>query len=125
MARLKVTQTRSEIGGKQNQRDTLRSLGLKRIGDVVDGEGAVGGVLRDAGVKQHLQQHVTEFGAEFVDVAAADRVEQLVGLLQQVPPQRVVGLLALPRPRGAQRVHRRDGVDEALARLRAEFERAE
>lgn len=35
MARLKVTQTRSAIGGKQNQRDTLRSLGLKRIGDVV------------------------------------------------------------------------------------------
>ncbi len=35
MPRLKVTQTRSGIGGKQNQRDTLRSLGLKRIGDVV------------------------------------------------------------------------------------------
>jgi large subunit ribosomal protein L30 len=35
MARLKVRQTRSHIGGKQNQRDTLRSLGLKRIGDVV------------------------------------------------------------------------------------------
>ena len=35
MARLKVVQTRSGIGGKQNQRDTLRSLGLKRIGDVV------------------------------------------------------------------------------------------
>lgn len=35
MARLKVTQTRSTIGGKQNQRDTMRSLGLKRIGDVV------------------------------------------------------------------------------------------
>ncbi|KRE61082.1 MULTISPECIES: 50S ribosomal protein L30 [Intrasporangiaceae] len=35
MSRLKVTQTRSGIGGKQNQRDTLRSLGLKRIGDVV------------------------------------------------------------------------------------------
>ena len=35
MARLKVTQTRSGIGGKQNQRETLRSLGLKRIGDVV------------------------------------------------------------------------------------------
>ncbi len=33
MARLKVTQTRSEIGGTRNQRDTLRSLGLKRIGD--------------------------------------------------------------------------------------------
>jgi len=35
MGRLKVTQTGSGIGGKQNQRDTLRSLGLKRIGDVV------------------------------------------------------------------------------------------
>jgi len=35
MGRLKVTQTRSGIGGLQNQRDTLRSLGLKRISDVV------------------------------------------------------------------------------------------
>ena len=35
MARLKVTQTRSGIGRKQNQRDSLRSLGLKRINDVV------------------------------------------------------------------------------------------
>jgi large subunit ribosomal protein L30 len=32
---LKVKQTKSKIGCKQNQRDTLRSLGLKRIGDVV------------------------------------------------------------------------------------------
>ena len=35
MARLKVTQIRSEIGGKQNQRDTLRSLGLRKIGQTV------------------------------------------------------------------------------------------
>jgi len=35
MVRLKVTQTKSAIGGKKNQRDTLRSLGLKRISDVV------------------------------------------------------------------------------------------
>ena len=35
MTRLKVTQTRSGIGGLQNQRETLRSLGLKHIGDVV------------------------------------------------------------------------------------------
>ncbi len=35
MGRLKVTQIKSGIGGKQNQRDTLRSLGLKRISDVV------------------------------------------------------------------------------------------
>jgi large subunit ribosomal protein L30 len=35
MGRLKVTQTGSGIGGQQNQRDTLRSLGLKRMSDVV------------------------------------------------------------------------------------------
>ncbi|HJA39530.1 MAG TPA: 50S ribosomal protein L30 [Candidatus Brevibacterium intestinigallinarum] len=35
MAKLKITQLKSEIGGKQNQRETLRSLGLKRINDVV------------------------------------------------------------------------------------------
>lgn len=35
MARLKVTQVRSEIGSKRNHRDTLRTLGLKRINDVV------------------------------------------------------------------------------------------
>jgi large subunit ribosomal protein L30 len=35
MTQLKVTQTRSGIGGTQVQRATLRSLGLKHIGDVV------------------------------------------------------------------------------------------
>ncbi|MCL2091672.1 MAG: 50S ribosomal protein L30 [Micrococcales bacterium] len=35
MAKLKVTQTKSAIGGKQNQRDTLRTLGLRRIGHTV------------------------------------------------------------------------------------------
>ena len=35
MPRLKVQQKKSTIGCKKNQRDTLRSLGLKRIGDVV------------------------------------------------------------------------------------------
>ncbi|MDN5599945.1 MAG: 50S ribosomal protein L30 [Brachybacterium sp.] len=32
---IKVTQTRSEIGGNQTQRATLRGLGLKRMGDTV------------------------------------------------------------------------------------------
>ncbi|MBI5162251.1 MAG: 50S ribosomal protein L30 [Micrococcales bacterium] len=34
-ARIKVTQIKSVISEKQPQRDTLRSLGLKRIGDQV------------------------------------------------------------------------------------------
>ena len=35
MAQLRVEQKKSTIGCLQSQRDTLRSLGLKRIGDVV------------------------------------------------------------------------------------------
>ncbi|MHB1877604.1 MAG: 50S ribosomal protein L30, partial [Streptosporangiaceae bacterium] len=35
MAELKVTQTKSKIGGTQAQRESLRSLGLHRIGDSV------------------------------------------------------------------------------------------
>ena len=35
MPKLKITQTKSGIGYKQNQRETLRSLGLKRMHDVV------------------------------------------------------------------------------------------
>jgi large subunit ribosomal protein L30 len=33
MAQLKIRQVRSAVGGQQNQRNTLRTLGLKRIGD--------------------------------------------------------------------------------------------
>ena len=35
MAQLKVTQVRSAIGTKPNQRKTLQALGLKRINDSV------------------------------------------------------------------------------------------
>jgi len=35
MPRLKVTQIKSKVGSKPEIRETLRSLGLKRINDVV------------------------------------------------------------------------------------------
>ena len=35
MTQLRITQIRSGIGGKQNQRDTLRTLGLHRISQSV------------------------------------------------------------------------------------------
>ena len=35
MAQLKITQVKSTVGGKQNQKDTLRTLGLRRIGQSV------------------------------------------------------------------------------------------
>ncbi len=36
MAGLRVTQIKSKVSEKQNQRDTLRSLGLRRIGQTVE-----------------------------------------------------------------------------------------
>lgn len=35
MAELKITQAKSGVGGKLNQRETLRTLGLGRIGSSV------------------------------------------------------------------------------------------
>ncbi|WP_141580652.1 50S ribosomal protein L30 [Actinomadura sp. WMMA1423] len=35
MSNLRITQTKSVISEKQNQRDTLRTLGLKKIGQSV------------------------------------------------------------------------------------------
>lgn len=35
MAQLKVTQLRSAIGAKPNHRETLRSIGLRKIGETV------------------------------------------------------------------------------------------
>jgi large subunit ribosomal protein L30 len=35
VAKLKITQVKSGIGYKQNQRETLRTLGLKRMHDTV------------------------------------------------------------------------------------------
>ncbi|GAB3819700.1 50S ribosomal protein L30 [Tessaracoccus terricola] len=48
MAELKITQTKSGVGSKQNQKDTLRSLGLKRVGDSVvrEDQPVVAGMLR-------------------------------------------------------------------------------
>jgi large subunit ribosomal protein L30 len=35
MSALRITQVKSAIGSKRNQRETLRTLGLKRVRDVV------------------------------------------------------------------------------------------
>ncbi len=35
MANIKITQTKSAIGAKQNMKDTLRTLGLRKIGQSV------------------------------------------------------------------------------------------
>ncbi|MDR2567353.1 MAG: 50S ribosomal protein L30 [Bifidobacteriaceae bacterium] len=36
MTTLRITQIKSGIGGRQNQRETLRTLGLRKIGQTVE-----------------------------------------------------------------------------------------
>jgi large subunit ribosomal protein L30 len=57
MASLRVTQRRSKNGSKQNQLDTLRSLGLRRIGHTVEVEDSpqARGML-------HTVRHLIEVG---------------------------------------------------------------
>ena len=47
-ARLKVTQLKSGVGQSQRQRDSLRTIGLKRIGDIVvkDDSAVMRGLVR-------------------------------------------------------------------------------
>ena len=47
MTQLKIRQVRSAVGGRQNQRDTLRTLGLKRVGDESVARGPAGGSRHD------------------------------------------------------------------------------
>jgi large subunit ribosomal protein L30 len=53
MAKLKVTQVKSKIGSKQDHRDTLRSLGLRKPGQSVikDDKPEIRGMVRAV---QHL-----------------------------------------------------------------------
>jgi large subunit ribosomal protein L30 len=48
VSRLKITQVKSRIGSRQNQRDTLRTLGLRKIGQstVRDDRPEVRGMIR-------------------------------------------------------------------------------
>ena len=66
MAKLKVTQVKSGIGYKQNQKDTLRSLGLKRMHDTVVKEDRpeIRGMVHTV---RHLVT-VEEIGTEEVDL---------------------------------------------------------
>ena len=55
MAKLRITQTRSQIGQSQRHRGTLRALGLGRIGKVAEHEESpqLAGMLRKV---RHLVQ---------------------------------------------------------------------
>ena len=85
--------------------------------DVVDvPPPVVGGDLR---VERDLEQQVAQLVADRVGVVGVDRLEQLVGLLEQMARERLMRLLGVPRAaagRAEARLHP-DQIEEALPAL--------
>jgi hypothetical protein len=71
-------------------------------------------------MEHDLQQHVAELVADRVGVVGVDRLEQLVGLLQQVAGERAMRLFRIPRtPTGTpQARHHADHVEHTFALTR-------
>ena len=109
----------------EDVRMAVHQLRDEALGDVVDVEPSLVG--RDLGVKRHLQQQVAKLVAHARLVAGVDRGEQLVGLFEQVPRKRPMGLLAIPRTavgRAEQRLHANE-IEKTLAALRRRHRAAE
>jgi hypothetical protein len=65
-------------------------------GDVLDVERLAAARRGDVRVEDHLVQNIAEFFDELVSTAALDRVDELVGLLDEVLHERFVGLFGVP-----------------------------
>lgn len=63
-------------------------------------------------MEQHLQQQIAEFLLDGLGVLVLNGVEQLVGLLEQVRAQRIVGLGGFPAAEMPQPIHHLDGLGE-------------
>ena len=64
------------------------------VRDIADVERTA--LLRDDRVEQHLEQHVAQLLAHLGVVAVADRLVELVRLLDQVGAERIVSLIGVP-----------------------------
>ena len=80
----------------EHVRVTVDHLGAHVDRDITDVEAAVL-LHRDRAVHEHLEQQVAELLAQRRGVGGVDRLEHLVGFLEQVRPQAAMRLLAIPR----------------------------
>jgi hypothetical protein len=92
--------------------DQLRHDPLRHVVDV---EGPLlAGHLR---VEDHLQEHVAQLVAQPLRIPRVDGLQRLVRLFQQVPPERLVRLLPVPRApvRAPEPLHHADQFEQPLA----------
>jgi hypothetical protein len=84
-----------------------------QLDDVSEVEGAA--IMRDLGVKYDLEEHITQLFRDSIVDARINRVDKFVALLEQVGPERSVGLLEVPRA-ALRPSEGRDDVGESLQR---------
>ena len=69
------------------------------------GHGEAAPLGLDLGVENDLHQHVSQFLAHGVGIVSIQSVQHLISLLQEIPPDRLVGLLRFPQdPHDLQKV---------------------
>ena len=82
-----------------------------RSGHVVEGEDLrLVGHLR---MKHHLEQQIAQFVLEVVQIAALDRVGDLIGFLDRIGRDRTEILLQIPGAAGSRRAQGRHDLDQA------------
>ncbi len=94
----------------EHMRVAADHLARDRLDHVAEGKGVL--LLRHAGMIDHLQQEVAEFLAEVVEIAARDRIRDLIGFLDGVGHDRREILLEVPRTAGHRRAQRRHDFDQ-------------
>ena len=91
------------------------------LGDLVDHivHGEPPQLLFNLSVKYHLHQDVAQLLAHGMGIIPVQGVQDLIGLLQKIPPDGLVGLLGVPgtAARGAQQSHDLQKVLPAIATL--------
>ena len=95
----------------KNMRMPSDHLARDRLDDVAECEGVL--FLGHAGVIDDLKQEIAQFIPEIVEIAAADRVRNLVGFLDGVGRDRRKILLEVPGAAGDGRAQRRHDLDQA------------
>ena len=99
--RLDLAPKRLDLGGRQiarigeNMRMAADQLGRDRLDHAAEIE--MSGFLGHARMEDHLQQEVAKFVAQIGDVAAFDRIDDFIGLLDRIGRDRRESSVRDPR----------------------------
>ena len=74
------------------------------------------GLLGNSGLKHHLQQQITQFIADIIQIAALNGVSCLIGFLDRVGGNRLEGLFDIPWASGVRVAQLAHDIDDPAQR---------